>query len=215
MTAKRKPVAFEEVVHLVNDPVVQLVARQVGQHESLTFLSSYAPIPVTITPTLQPIKHLSRRRRIEAALIPAMCFEVVHYWSQTTPFDTERLKHDFTTAIEQMITGETEKRATKLAVSTVRTARKLFHAVEGGYFEDGVGWTYPKIAMVLYFLCCDLTAEGIFELEEGSVMHLALELFKAEAMKGLHPKQIESAEKQARQFREWLGEKPRELFKGN
>lgn len=202
---RRRLKDFDDVAFLFDNPVAKATAMP-RKHESVTYLSSYAPIPVYEIPKVESIRYLARRRRIEAALIPAMAFEVIHYWNATTRFDTERLKHEFTTAIEQMIAGSTMDQATRLAVSTIETAQKLMHRHKGGFFKEGSGQTWEKIAMVMYFLACDLTAEGYFELNEGSVMHRGLEGMREAALKILAPEQVGSAEKQARQLLKFLRE---------
>jgi len=200
---------FEAVAHLVSDPIARAVAKPIP-HESETFLSSYARIPVYSRPDMEAVKFLSAARRVEASLLAAMGFEVVHNLKGLTRFDEEKLKHDFVTAMEQMVLGEPMKVAEKLSRRMIKTAQQLMHGTLGGFFSEAPGLSWEKIGMVVYSLACDLTADGTFILVEGSIMATALEELKGHVLTKLHPKQVASAEKQAIHFRTFLAE--REYF---
>lgn len=192
---------FDSIHHLIRDPIRQTVAKP-QPHESASFLSSFGRIPIYSTPEMEPVKYLSRARRIEASLLPAMCFEAVFCLKSLTLFDQEYLKHRFVSAIEQMIMGEPMAKAGKLSKSIIQEAQAVLHGTKGGYFWEPITW--EKIGMILYCLACDLTEDRTFDLVEGSVMHMALEDMKDAVLKKLHAKQVASAEDQAIKFRRFL-----------
>lgn len=144
-------------------------------------------------PKMEPIRHLSDRRRIDLMVLPFLLHQVLLDGANDRDHpEAIIIAEMFVTAMHQPLVGLSESKALSLADRCNKPAMKVYHS----FFCE---WKMSKAAMTLYCLICDMTGDGRLELVEGSELHRAIVKFQETWIDDAEraPKRFASAAKQA------------------
>jgi hypothetical protein len=138
--------------------------------------------------------------------------DIVQRASDRTHPDAIRMQGLLADCIVEAITGLTAKQAEKLCARMNRESDSLYLKSCGGWFDRH--FSMGKVGLTLFYLCCDMSADGTIELYEGSAFAEALRMMwsAVEDESRDKPEVDLSARKQAVKFRRFLND--RGYFRG-